>query len=204
MAKSVKRKQASESPRTEAPYASVEERRAKGRALRDTVPRVSQAGWKPAKGRRDPVDLLSESNAGRVESLIPIRFGRMSASPFAFYRGSAALMAADLAKTPTSGTQGAGLRRCPPDELRRLRHARAQRDLRHQRSRRDAAGAVRVGSQAARGERRDRCAAPASCATATRRRVATDLVREYRERMADYASMRALDVWYDKIDLATV
>ena len=66
-------------------------------------PRSSQAGWKPFKGRRDPVELLSESNAGRILDLVPIRFGRMAASPFAFYRGSAALMASDLAKTPTSG-----------------------------------------------------------------------------------------------------
>ena len=63
--------------------------------MRDTAPRASQAGWKAPKGRRDPVELLIESSAGRVENLIPIRFGRMSASPFAFYRGAAALMAAD-------------------------------------------------------------------------------------------------------------
>jgi len=95
MAKADKRKPASVSPRTATPYASAEERRAKGRALRDAAPRVSHAGWKPPKGRRDPIKLLSESNAGRLVNLIPIRFGRMSASPFAFYRGSAALMAAD-------------------------------------------------------------------------------------------------------------
>src|SRR5262245_27208900 len=84
-------------------YVSADERRAQGRALRDSVPRPSQAGWKPHNGRRDPVELLSESNTGRMPQLIPIRFGRMSQSPFAFYRGSAALMAADLAQTPSSG-----------------------------------------------------------------------------------------------------
>jgi uncharacterized protein (DUF2252 family) len=200
MAKSVKRKQASESPRTEAPYASVEERRAKGRALRDTVPRVSQAGWKPAKGRRDPVDLLSESNAGRVESLIPIRFGRKSASPFAFYRGSAALMAADLAKTPTSGlrVQACGDAHlmnfggfATPErnvifdvnDLDETLPAPFEWDLKR------LAASVVIAAQHLR------------LASSDAANVATDLVREYRERMADYASMRALDVWYDKIDL---
>ena len=103
MAKADKRKNASESPRTETPYATVEERRAKGSALRDTVPRLSHSGWKPPSTRRDPVELLSESNVGRLPELVPIRFGRMAASPFAFYRGSAAVMAADLAATPTTG-----------------------------------------------------------------------------------------------------
>jgi hypothetical protein len=71
-------------------YVTTDERATSGRALRDTVPRASQAGWKPSKNRRDPVELLRESNEGRMPGLIPIRFGRMSASPFAFYRGAGA------------------------------------------------------------------------------------------------------------------
>ena len=90
-------------PDIAASYLSAGERRAEGKALRDRVPRDAHAGWKTPKHRRDPVALLSESNAGRLADLIPIRFGRMGASPFAFYRGSAALMAADLATTPASG-----------------------------------------------------------------------------------------------------
>jgi hypothetical protein len=82
---------------------AASERRAQGKSLRDRVPRESHAGWKPPKNRRDPVDLLIESNEGRLPQLIPIRFGRMMQSPFTFYRGSAGLMAADLATTPTSG-----------------------------------------------------------------------------------------------------
>ena len=127
-----KPKRPSAASQTENGYLSADERAANGRALRDTVPRAAQAGWKPLKGRRDPVELLRESNEGRMSNLIPIRFGRMSASPFAFYRGSAALMAADLATTPTQRHPGAGVRRCAPDELRRLRDAGAQRHLRHQ------------------------------------------------------------------------
>src|SRR5271166_3764194 len=84
-------------------YISADERRAAGKALRDGTPRDAHGGWKPPKDRRDPIELLHESNEGRMSELIPIRFGRMAQSPFAFYRGSAAIMAADLASTPTSG-----------------------------------------------------------------------------------------------------
>ncbi|TPQ26582.1 DUF2252 family protein, partial [Cupriavidus pinatubonensis] len=84
-------------------YLTADERAAKGRALRDTVPRASQSGWQAPEDRRDPIELLNESNAGRILDLVPIRYGRMAASPFAFYRGSASLMAADLATTPSSG-----------------------------------------------------------------------------------------------------
>jgi hypothetical protein len=84
-------------------YLSADERRAEGKALRDAVPRASHGGWEAPKGRHDPIELLLESIEGRVPQLIPIRFGRMAQSSFAFYRGSAALMAADLASTPISG-----------------------------------------------------------------------------------------------------
>src|SRR5271168_1679287 len=84
-------------------YLTPDERRARGKALRQRVPWQDHGSWEPPEGRRDPVDLLCESNEARLPHLIPIRFGRMSQSPFAFYRGSAALMAADLASTPKSG-----------------------------------------------------------------------------------------------------
>ena len=95
MPKPGKRKTATGGRPADTPYLRADERRAKGKALRERVPRTSHAGWKSPAGRRDPVELLAKSNAGRIAELIPIRFGRMSASPFAFYRGAAALMAAD-------------------------------------------------------------------------------------------------------------
>ena len=79
------------------------ERRDAGRALRRLVPRSLHAAWQAPAQRRDPVELLVEATRHRISSLLPIRYGRMRASPFAFLRGSAALMAADLATTPTSG-----------------------------------------------------------------------------------------------------
>jgi hypothetical protein len=66
---------------------SIEERRTQGRALRTQTPRSSHADWLPAPDRPDPIGLLEESDKTRVASLVPIRYGRMSLSPFAFLRG---------------------------------------------------------------------------------------------------------------------
>jgi uncharacterized protein (DUF2252 family) len=82
---------------------NVSERAARGKAARSVSSRSAHAGWEPADGREDPVAILERQAATRVPELVPIRYGRMSASPFAFFRGAAAVMAADLAATPTSG-----------------------------------------------------------------------------------------------------
>jgi uncharacterized protein (DUF2252 family) len=79
------------------------DRAAVGGAARQETPRSSHADWAPASGRRDPVELLAEQNTTRVPWLVPIRHARMRVSPFTFFRGSARIMAADLAATPTSG-----------------------------------------------------------------------------------------------------
>ncbi len=79
------------------------ERAARGKAARVEVPRSSHAGWDAPPGRPDPVELLEEQAKSRVQELVLIRHGRMLASPFAFYRGAAYLMASDLASTPRSG-----------------------------------------------------------------------------------------------------
>src|SRR6266513_3751917 len=81
------------------------ERYAAGKARRSETPRSSHAEWTPDPERPDPISLLEEANKTRLQHLVPIRFGRMSLSPFAFLRGSAAVMASDLAKTPVSGIQ---------------------------------------------------------------------------------------------------
>jgi len=81
----------------------VEERIAKGKALRDVASRKAQAEFKPPANRADPIELLIESSKGRMEELLPIRYGRMMVSPFTFYRGAAAIMASDLSHTPSTG-----------------------------------------------------------------------------------------------------
>jgi uncharacterized protein (DUF2252 family) len=75
----------------------------RGRAARDAAPRASHGGWIAPADRESPVDVLKRQARSRLAELIPIRHARMTASPFAFYRGAAAVMAADLATTPTSG-----------------------------------------------------------------------------------------------------
>ena len=200
MAKSAKAKRASDAAAPSTPYLTAAERRAQGKKLRDKVPRQVHAGWKPAADRRDPVELLAESNAGRVRELIPLRFGRMLASPFAFYRGSAAIMAADLAHTPVSGIR---VQACGDAHLMNFGgFATPERNIIFDINDLDEtlpapwewdlkrlAASVVIAAQHLR--------LPESDAA----RTAGDVAREYRERMADYAAMRTLEVWYDRIDL---
>lgn len=75
----------------------------RGRAARAETPRSSHGEWQPAADRPDPVELLVEQAATRVPELVPIRYGRMLVSPFTFFRGAAAVMAADLGAAPTTG-----------------------------------------------------------------------------------------------------
>ncbi|WP_395293713.1 DUF2252 domain-containing protein [Kitasatospora hibisci] len=82
---------------------SPAERRRRGRAARDRVPRSAHGRWIPAADRPDPIRVLERQGADRLTELLPIRYGRMSDSPFAFLRGAAAVMAADLAALPDTG-----------------------------------------------------------------------------------------------------
>src|SRR5690348_10568532 len=84
-------------------HPSLEERAEHGRQAREHTPLDSHAGWLPAADRPDPVAVLDEQNRTREPDLVPVRHGRMMASPFTFYRGAAAVMAADLKDTPTAG-----------------------------------------------------------------------------------------------------
>ncbi|WP_233837745.1 DUF2252 domain-containing protein [Paraburkholderia sp. ZP32-5] len=200
MDKAVSRKMVSDAREKRVTYTTPDERASQGRVIRDSVPRSSQAGWVAPADRRDIIEILNESNEGRIAHLIPIRFGRMAASPFAFYRGAAAIMAADLAVTPTSGirVQACGDAHlmnfggfATPErnvifdinDLDETLPAPFEWDLK-----RLAASVAIAGHH---------LELPASDTA----RIAVDLVREYRERMHDYASMRTLDVWYDRIDL---
>ena len=182
------------------PYLTVDERRAQGRALREKVPRSSHAEWKAPEDRRDPVELLQGSNDGRMETLVPVRFGRMSASPFAFYRGAAALMAADLAHTPTTGIR---VQACGDAHLMNFGgFATPERNVIFDINDLDEtlpapwewdlkrlAASVVIAAQFLK------------LSESEAARAARDMACEYRERMTNYAAMRVLDVWYDRIDL---
>jgi uncharacterized protein (DUF2252 family) len=183
--------------------ATPAERREAGKALRERVPRSAHAGWTPPAGRRDPIELLEESNQGRLPQLVPIRYGRMLASPLAFLRGAAVIMAADLAATPTTGLRVQASGDC--HLLNFGGYATPERNLLFDVNdfdetlpapwewdvKRLAASLVVAG--------RFR-----KFAARDARQAARAAVRSYRERMARYAETSPLDVWYARIDLATL
>jgi uncharacterized protein (DUF2252 family) len=200
MVESSSTKSAQKITRLHGEYHSAAERRAAGKALREQAPRASHGKWIAPADRRHPLEITLASNEGREPNLIPIRMGRMSQSPFTFYRGSAALMAADLAKTPQSGlrVQACGDAHvmnfggfATPErnvvfdinDLDETLPAPWEWDLK-----RLTASVVIAG--------RDLGLPATQCAKAAIRTA-----REYRERMTNYASMRALEVWYDFIDV---
>src|SRR4051812_40130486 len=81
------------------------ERASQGKLARAAAPRGEHGDWAPAADRFDPVDLLEEQSATRIPELVPLRYERMLASPFALFRGGAYLMAADLAGAPRTGLE---------------------------------------------------------------------------------------------------
>lgn len=95
-----------------APRPSTAERLAAGKALRDKVSRKAQGQYEKSPDRADPVAILEKQNLTRAQKLVPVRFARMLASPFAFLRGSAAVMAADLSTTPVSASASAPAATC--------------------------------------------------------------------------------------------
>lgn len=179
------------------------DRKAEGKAIRLAVPLASHAHWQAPGKRRDPIDQLVESGVGRVPELLPIRYGRMLQSPFAFYRGAAAIMAADLAGLPSTGIRVQACGDChlvnfgcfgTPE--RRLVFAINDFDETLPAPwewdiKRLAASFVVAG-------RNNRFTADEA------REAAQACVRSYRERMREFAKMRSLDLWYYSIDADTL
>ena len=178
----------------------VADRVAMGKALRRETPRNVQATWKPPAKRTDPVELLVESSKGRLEDLLPIRYGRMMASPFAFYRGAAAIMAYDLAHTPATGLN---VQACGDCHLLNFGgFATAERRLIFDINDFDETCAApwewdvkRLAASFTIAGRANGFAA-ADC-----RQAAWTAAQSYRVQMAAYAEMPVLEVWYDAIDL---
>lgn len=84
---------------------NVEESKRYGKSLREQVPLESHAAWAPSDNRPNPVELLKQQGESRVQELLPLRYERMAASAFTFYRGGALIMASDLSNTPTTDIQ---------------------------------------------------------------------------------------------------
>jgi uncharacterized protein (DUF2252 family) len=175
------------------------ERAARGKAARSSAPRSGHAEWEPAEGR-DPLALLSAQDESRVPELVPIRWGRMLRSPFAFYRGGAAAMAADLADTPAAGIDvqlcgdahlsNFGVFSAPDrrlvfdcNDFDETAPGPFEWDVK-----RLAASVTIAGRERGLGRRE-------------RRRAALGSVASYRTSMRRLAEMRDIDVWYARIDL---
>ncbi|HEY3214775.1 MAG TPA: DUF2252 domain-containing protein [Actinomycetota bacterium] len=179
-------------------HRTPQERTARGKAARATVPRSSHAGWDPPSDRRGPVDLLGEQATSRVPELVPVRYGRMLASPFAFYRGAAYLMAADLASTPRSGIS---VQACGDAHLSNFGlFGSPERELLFDINDFDETlpgpwewDIKRLGASIAVAGRNN------GFSDAERREVITASAREYRTAMREFASMRNLDVWYSRL-----
>ncbi|MFE1174906.1 DUF2252 domain-containing protein [Streptomyces sp. NPDC058773] len=182
---------------------TAQERVEQGRALRSEVPRSAHADYRPAAGRADPVDIIERQSAVRVPELVPIRYGRMLESPFRFYRGAAAIMAADLATTPSTGLR---TQLCGDAHLLNFRLlASPERHLMFDINdfdetlpgpwewdvKRLAASFAIAGRGNGFGEQVRAGIVRAACAS-------------YRERMREYADMRTLEVWYAHADMADV
>jgi uncharacterized protein (DUF2252 family) len=176
------------------PHLTRAERIARGRAARAKAPRSAHAEIEFPEPR-DPIALLEEQAASRVPELVPIRYGRMLASPFAFYRGGALIMAADLASTPSSGLR---VQLCGDAHLSNFGiFGSPERNLVFDINDFDESApgpwewdVKRLAASFAVGGREN------GFSEKERRAVVLETVRAYREAVAAFAQMRNLDVWY--------
>jgi uncharacterized protein (DUF2252 family) len=177
---------------------TADERTAAGRARRKEAPRSRHGEWAPEADRPDPVALLEEQGDSRVAELLPIRYGRMAVSPFAYYRGAAYAMAWDLANAPTSGIQ---VQLCGDAHLSNFGgFASPERKLIFDLNDFDETlpgpfewDVKRLAASI------DVAARARSFSSKDRHRAVRASVEEYRTAMRDFAEMDPLDVWYAHI-----
>ncbi len=177
---------------------SLDEALEAGKALRGALPRSAHAPWKRPTDRPDPIQLLQRSDPDRMPELVPIRYGRMLQSPFAFFRGAAAVMASDLARTPATGLRVQACGDChlmnfggfaTPErnvlfdinDFDETLPAPWEWDLK-----RLVASMVLASRANGHADKDGRDAAVAAA-------------RSYRKRLREYAAMQPLDVWYSKV-----
>ena len=181
------------------PHLSVEEHAARGKAERAQIPRAAHGAWEARPYRPDPIALLEEQAKTRVPELVPIRWGRMLVSPFAFYRGAACVMASDLAGTARSGLRaqlcgdahlanfgvfGSPERRMVFDinDFDETLPGPWDWDVKRLAASVEAAGRDNGFSKSARSD------------------IVLTTIRAYREAMRDFAALHHLDVWYARLD----
>ncbi len=184
-------------------HLSVGERVARGKAARAKVPRASHGEWDPAPDRPDPLALLEAQETTRVPELVPIRHSRMAATPFAFYRGAANVLAADLAPAPPSGLR---VQLCGDAHLANFGgFASPERSLVFDLNDFDEtlpgpfewdvkrlAASLEIAGRSREFDRK------------VRRRIVTGSVRSYREAIRGFAKMQNLDVWYAHLGIEDI
>jgi uncharacterized protein (DUF2252 family) len=174
-----------------------------GKEARGRVRRSAQAAWEPGPERIGPLEVLAAQDESRVPELVPVRYGRMLASAFTFYRGAAAIMAADLAAGPDSGLRvqlcgdahlsNFGVFQAPDrrlvfdvNDFDETLPGPFEWDVKR------LAASVAIGARA-RGFK-----------AAQRRAAVLAAVSEYRSAMATFATMNEIDVWYSRLDIAEI
>ncbi len=172
----------------------------KGKSLRKQTPRSAHGIFKPSLDRRDPIQILEESSADRVPHLVPIRYGRMLQSPFAFFRGGAAIMAADLVHGPTTGLRVQACGDChllnfgvfaTPErrlvfdinDFDETLPAPWEWDVKR------LATSFVIGGRNNKFKRSQARAAALACS------------RSYRVQMTRFAEKRAIEIWYERVDV---
>jgi uncharacterized protein (DUF2252 family) len=175
------------------------DRRAHGKRLRDTAPRDAHAAWRGHAERADPIEILHAADAARQPDLVPLRYGRMLQSPFTFYRGSAAVMAADLARTPVSGIH---VQACGDCHLMNFGgFATPERRLIFDINDLDETLPAPWEWDVKRLVASFVLAARANgLSDANGRDAAVACARSYRRKVRDFAAMDVLDVWYARLD----
>ena len=182
---------------------SKEESMERGKSLRAVTPRESHAQWAPSLDRPDPVELLRSQDETRVQELLPLRYERMAASAFTFYRGAALIMASDLSGTPTTGirVQACGDAHISNFGMFSSPERRTVFDINDfdetlpgpwEWDVKRLATSVEICGRDNGFEKKGRKAAVLAC------------VRGYRESMNAFANMGHLDVWYAHLDVQTL
>lgn len=182
---------------------TYDQRRRAGRELRRSVPLAAHGDWTPAPARREPVGILEETNRTRLPDLVPVRYGRMLASPFAFFRGAAAVMAEDLASSPVTDVR---LQACGDAHIGNFGvFGSPERNLVFDVNDFDETlpapwewDIKRLAVSVALAARNLQITGQACQASVI------DSVRAYREGMRALARLGPLDVWYDRIDVKQV
>jgi uncharacterized protein (DUF2252 family) len=180
----------------------VEDRDAFGRSVRERVPRSTLASWEAGPDRADPIDVLEAQATTREPGLVPLRYGRMLTSPFAFYRGGARLMAADLAALPHTGLT---VQLCGDAHLANFgAYAAPDRRLVFSLNDFDETLPGPFEWDVARLAASFEIAARHRGVGSSRSKIVATAVRSYRRAAHDFAAMTNLELWYQRLDVGEI